>query len=76
MDTHTFETSSFSVSHEQGPSRLEIIIGKGHKCFAQYIQYIPWIQTKSKMTVGCGTSHTNTKAITTVQQALKIHPHT
>jgi hypothetical protein len=35
LGTHTFEVSSFSMSHEQGPSRLEIIIGKGNKSFAQ-----------------------------------------
>jgi hypothetical protein len=27
-----------------------------------YRHYIPWIQSKSKMTVGYGTSNTNTKA--------------
>lgn len=35
VGTHTFEISSFSVSHEQGSSRIEIVIGKGHRCFAQ-----------------------------------------
>jgi hypothetical protein len=32
-----------------------------------YIRYIPWIRSKSKMTVGYGTSHTNTKAIEYIQ---------